>query len=92
VGAIAESLAPTTSDERHHQPLLCIRGYCRQRTTGELYGEIAAVTTGIKLTRRLARAYRTSALRAGSGRLFYVGGPHQTQRLGIAHHRKLRIL
>jgi ureidoacrylate peracid hydrolase len=32
----------TNSAERHEQSLLGIRGYCRQRTTGELLAEIAA--------------------------------------------------
>jgi len=35
---------PTTSAERHEQSLIGIRGYCRQRSTGELIEEITAVT------------------------------------------------
>jgi ureidoacrylate peracid hydrolase len=34
----------TSSDERHQQSLLGIRGYCRQRSTDELLAEIAALT------------------------------------------------
>jgi ureidoacrylate peracid hydrolase len=34
----------TNSAERHEQSLIGIRGYCRQRTTGELLAEIAALT------------------------------------------------
>ena len=33
----------TTSDERHEQSLVGIRGYCRQRRTAELLAEIAAL-------------------------------------------------
>jgi ureidoacrylate peracid hydrolase len=34
----------TDSAERHEQSLIGIRGYCRQRRTGELLAEIAALT------------------------------------------------
>jgi nicotinamidase-related amidase len=34
----------TDSEERHEQSLLGIRGYCRQRHTDLLLGEIAALT------------------------------------------------
>jgi ureidoacrylate peracid hydrolase len=34
----------TDSAKRHEQSLIGIRGYCRQRTTGELLAEIAALT------------------------------------------------
>ena len=34
----------TSSAERHEQSLIGIRGYCRQRTTGTVIAEIAAVT------------------------------------------------
>jgi ureidoacrylate peracid hydrolase len=36
----------TDSAERHHQSLLGIRGYCRQRTTEELVAEIKTLTGG----------------------------------------------
>jgi ureidoacrylate peracid hydrolase len=35
----------TDSAERHQQSLIGIRGYCRQRTTKEVLGEIAALTS-----------------------------------------------
>ena len=34
----------TTSADRHEQSLIGIRGYCRQRRTDELLGEITALT------------------------------------------------
>jgi ureidoacrylate peracid hydrolase len=41
---LATDACTTSSAERHHQSLLGIRGYCRQRTTEAAVAEIAAVT------------------------------------------------
>ena len=41
---LASDACTTDSAERHEESLLGIRGYCRQRTTARLLGEIATLT------------------------------------------------
>jgi len=41
---LVPDVCTTTSAARHEQSLIGVRGYCRQRRTGEMLAEIAALT------------------------------------------------